>query len=162
MKERPQAHAGPRCFAEAIFTARGELRGPLDRAGLQQLQPQLGYDVDDGDVDATEVNMDWGTAKEGYVVAASIRALKSTLREKQLMVQETGFTPGLNAQRCGSFQTLHGQYSVSLNRTHFILLISLRHHTCCVYTGRSMYKCVMAARTLMSCHCLALRQMHCW
>lgn len=97
-------HAGPRGFAEAVFNARGELHGPTDREGLRRLQPQLGYEVDDGDIEAASINMAFGTAKEGYVIAAAIKALEPMLRQNQLMVQETGFTSGANAERCGLMQ----------------------------------------------------------
>lgn len=75
-------------MAAGIAQARGELRGPCDREGWRR----LGFEVDEYELQATEVNMSWGTAKEDYVIAAVISGLEGEFSRKGLVVQETGFT----------------------------------------------------------------------
>lgn len=93
-KRRGCLCAGFQSVAEAVHSARGDLRGPCDRAGMEKLEAQgkLGFVIDDSRLLAADVDMALGTAKEGIALTAALDALKDELLSKQLVVHETGFT----------------------------------------------------------------------
>lgn len=89
--------AGEHAFAKSVLVARGELSDAFDKAALLEHEDLVGP-VDNEGLMRSAVNMRFGIAKEGFGVAAGIRALAPVLSE--CMVQETGFTSCDSPDRC--------------------------------------------------------------
>lgn len=97
--------AGAQSVAEAILSARGDIRGPNDRAALEKLNAagKLGYTIDDTRMLASDVDMALGSAKEGFAIVAAVQALDEEWRGKDLLLQETGFTScQASGERCAA------------------------------------------------------------
>lgn len=87
----------------AILQARGDISGPCDREGMSKLEDRLPNLLDEDRVRQAEVDMQFGTAKEGIALAAGMQALQGILQDQQLCVKETGFTScDVDGDRCDS------------------------------------------------------------
>ena len=103
----------------AVLEARGQLSGPCDREGFEKLEATLPFLADEDRIRQAAVDMPFGSAKEGVVLAAAMQALQAELQEQQLCVRETGFTScNMTGERCALQQWCTVRVQLSLSDGH--------------------------------------------